>query len=141
MSRVMPQNKGKKFSRVGAHANIVRFLGAMVDGAHSLRALCDKTGIHYETLRPLINLLHEQGVVHISAWKLDSMGRQSIAVYQLGVGVDVPKRKPKTGSQRSLAYKYRKQAGEEDKLFKSVNTPLVRNAGLDQALRGWGATA
>lgn len=121
------------------YGNWVRLLETMLSGPVSLRELEAKTRIDYETLRPLIKALHEGGVVYISHWRADSLGRMSIACYQLGFGVDEPKRKPKTPAQRTMAYLKRKRAAQERPLPAATQT-LVPNAALDAALRGW-ATA
>lgn len=118
------------------YGNWVSLLSAMLTAPVSLRELETKTGINYETLRPLMKALHQGGVVHVSHWRIDSMGRASIACYQLGFGVDAPKRKPKTPTQRTMAYINRKRAAAEEPLPAATST-LVPNAALDQALRGW----
>lgn len=127
----------RKFTYYG---NWVSLLRTMLNGPVSLRELEAKTGIDYETLRPLMKALHAGGVVHISHWRIDSMGRMSIACYQLGYGVDALKRKPKTGAQRMAAHVKRKRAAEERPL-PPASRKLVPNATLDQALRGWGQSS
>lgn len=122
------------------YGNWVSLLDAMLSGPVSLRDLVAKTGVNYETLRPLINALHEGGVVYVSHWRADSMGRMSIACYQLGFGVDALKRKPKTPSQRTRDYVKRKLAAQERPL-QPATPVLVPNAELDQALRGWGQSS
>lgn len=131
---MQPNNTGKTYSRFGNHPNVVRFLKAMIQGPQSIRDISDKTSISYETVRPLIRLLHEEGVIHISHWRSDMMGRASIAVYALGIGIDAPKRKPKTGAQRSLAYKHRQEA---QTLITIGNAGRIKNNHLDMALRSW----
>lgn len=120
--------------------NWVRLLTAMLTAPASLRELEDKTGIHYETLRPLMKALHAGGVVHITGWRIDGMNRASIALYQLGFGPDAPKRKPKTPAQRSMKYKNKRLAREEAPLV-GVSKTLVANNAIDMALRGWGVAA
>lgn len=114
------------------------WLSAMLTKPYSLRELEAKTGIHYETLRPLMNALHEAGVVHVSHWRIDRMGRMSVAVYQLGFGVDARKRPIKTGAERTRKYKVKQLAKKETPLV--PQTPiLVPNAEIDTAMRAWGA--
>lgn len=99
----------------------------------SLRELEAKTGIAYETLRPMMNALKKEQVVHIAMWKIDSMNRASIACYSLGFGVDAPKRQPKTGAQRSMKYK-NKIRDREDPLQYVRST---KSSDIDQAMRNW----
>lgn len=125
---------------VGYYENWAGILQAMLTQPCTLRELAAKSGVHYETLRPLVNALHDAGVVHISHWKVDTMGRESIASYQLGFGVDAPKRPAKTGAQRSMKYKVKQVAKQQEPL--RPQTPiLVPNAAIDVAMRAWGAPA
>lgn len=124
--------------RFGNHKNIAAFLRVMNDGAVSVKEMSEKTGISYDTVRPLMNVLHDEGVLYISHWKVDTLGRQSVAVYALGVGNDAPKRKPKTGAQRSMAYKVRQQLAQEREDFGAMGlVAQISNKTLDNALAGW----
>lgn len=117
--------------RLGNHVNLVRWLQLMLVAPRSLREMADKTGMHYETLRPLVKLMHQNRVCHISGWRLDSMGRQSVAVYALGMGADAPRKPPKTTAQRSLKYINRKRQAQE--VLKPARTRLVADASLEAA--------
>lgn len=125
----------RSYTYYGNWASIIKVL---LTGPASLRELEDKTGVHYETLRPLMKALHAEGVVFVAQWKIDGMGRASIACYQLGFGCDAPKRKPKTPAQRTMKYKNKKLAAKEEPLGQT-NTPLITNNTIDLALRGWSA--
>lgn len=120
----------RKYSYYGNIAAIIRELMAF---PVSLRELEQKTGIAYETLRPMMNALKKEQVVHIAMWKIDSMNRASIACYSLGFGVDAPKRQPKTGAQRSMKYK-NKIRDREDPLQYVRST---KSSDIDQAMRNW----
>lgn len=120
----------RKYSYYGNIAAIIRELMAF---PVSLRELEQKTGIAYETLRPMMNALKKEQVVHIAMWKIDSMNRASIACYSLGFGVDAPKRQPKTGAQRSMKYK-NKIRDKSDPLQYVRST---KSSDIDQAMRNW----
>lgn len=120
----------RKYSYYGNIAAIIRELMAF---PVSIRELEAKTGIAYETLRPMMNALKKEQVVHIAMWKIDSMNRASIACYSLGFGVDAPKRQPKTGAQRSMKYK-NKIRDREDPLQYVRST---KSSDIDQAMRNW----
>lgn len=116
------------------YGNWAAFIKLLHKAPASLREIEAKTGIHYETLRPMMKALHAAEAVHISHWRIDGMGRASIACYALGFGVDAPKRPPKTGAQRSMKYKNKKQAEAE----RAALPPMrITNNALDTALRGW----
>ena len=120
----------RKYSYYGNIAAIIRELIAF---PVSIRELATKTGIAYETLRPMMNALKKEQVVHIAMWKIDSMNRASIACYSLGFGVDAPKRQPKTGAQRSMKYK-NKIRDKSDPLQYVRST---KASDIDQAIRNW----
>lgn len=120
----------RKYSYYGNIAAIIRELMAF---PVSLRELEQKTGIAYETLRPMMNALKKEQVVHIAMWKIDSMNRASIACYSLGFGVDAPKRQPKTGAQRSM--KYKNKIRDKSDPLKYVRS--TKSSDIDQAMRNW----
>ncbi len=80
-----------------------------MEGRYSLAEIAEKTPMHYERARGFLLDLKAEGVVHISAWRRDSMNRASIAIYTLGLGVDAPKPTPKTPTQRTRKYKTKAQ--------------------------------
>ena len=137
MNNPLWHKPGTKLEKLGYKKNVSEMVYAMLCGPFTRFELEKRTGITYDTLCPIINAMHERGALHISAWKQDSMGRQTIAVYTLGIGVDVPKRKPKTHAQRTSDYKIRNTVQFEDKLFKPIGKPLVSNNVIDSALREW----
>ena len=120
----------RKYSYYGNIAAIIRELIAF---PVSIRELETKTGIAYETLRPMMNALKKEQVVHIAMWKIDSMNRASIACYSLGFGVDAPKRQPKTGAQRSMKYKNKIR----DREYPLQYVKSTKSSDIDQAMRNW----
>lgn len=122
---------------VGHYKNWVSILNVLLSGPVSLADLVRKTGVDYDTIRPLMNELRKGEVVHIMGWRQDSCNRWAIAVYQLGMGVDAKKPKAKTGAQRMQARTHRKTAAEEDELFQPIGKPFIQNATIDNALRSW----
>jgi RimJ/RimL family protein N-acetyltransferase len=120
----------RKFSY---YANIAAIIRELITFPVSLRELEKKTGIAYETLRPMINALRKEQVVHIAMWKVDSMNRSSIACYSLGFGVDAPKRQPKTGAQRSMKYKNKMR----DRLDPMKTIRTNKTNAIDEAMRYW----
>lgn len=141
MKQIPPNTKGIPRVTVGYYNIWARVLKVMIDGTFSLKEITAKTGIDYETLRPLINELRKSGVVYIESWQRDAKNRQSIAVYKLGLGVDAKKQPPRTGAARTRAYKQRQRSKHEDKLFKPIGKPLVANSAIDNAMRAWGMAA
>lgn len=132
-----PDNTGIKLKRFGNHENIAAFLGVLVRGGASIRELADQTDSNYATICALVRHLHRAGALHIGRWRVDSLGRESIAVYELGMGVDAPKRKPKTAAERSLKYIRKRQRV----MPATGDAGRIRNSTLDMALRGWSVSA
>jgi predicted ArsR family transcriptional regulator len=124
-----------KLQRFGNQKNIVALFKALLGPPLSIFDLVEKTGVSYDTTRPLIKRLHAEGLVHISHWKVDAMGRQCVAVYALGYGQDAPKRRPKTQAERSRASYLRHTRGE---VLPTVgNVGRLKAPALDHAMRGW----
>lgn len=90
---------------VSYRRNAARFIALLMRGNLSLAELADKTPMDYDRARTFVRDLKAEGVVHIAAWRRDSMNRASIAVYQLGLGVDAPKPRARTGVERTRKYK------------------------------------
>ena len=115
------------------YANIAAIIRELTTYPVSLRELEQKTGIAYETLRPMMNALKKEQVVYIAFWRADNLNRMSIACYSLGFGVDAPKRQPKTGAQRSMKYKNKIR----EKMDPMVSTRTTKTNEIDQAMRSW----
>ena len=128
---------GTKLEKLGYKKNVSEMVYAMLCGPFTRSELAARSGITYDTLCPVINALHERGALYISSWRQNTIGRYTVAVYTLGIGVDQPKPKPKTGAQRTADYKIRNTAQYEDKLFEPTGKPLVPDSTIDNALRGW----
>jgi predicted ArsR family transcriptional regulator len=85
---------------------------ALYDGPKTLHQLCEITGLHVWTARHYVKAMQKQEVVHITGWTKDSMGRDAIAHYALGMGLDMP-RECKTGAQKQQALRARRRAAVE----------------------------
>lgn len=103
--------------------NAARLIALLMQGRHSLTELSEKAPMHYERTRLFVLDLKAEGVVHITSWRRDSMGRASIAIYALGLGVDAPKPTAKTGVQRTRKYKTKKEHKPLTKAPTIVNAP------------------
>lgn len=121
----------------GHYATWTGVLAALLTAPCSLKDICAKSGVDYETVRPLVNELHKEGLLHITAWRRDGRNRASIAVYSLGFGVDVKKPPAKTPAARTMAYMNRKRVADEDKLFAADPPRPATNTILDTTLRSW----
>lgn len=103
--------------------NAARLIALLMQGRYSLTELADKAPMHYERTRLFVLDLKAEGVVHITSWRRDSKGRASIAIYALGLGVDAPKPRAKTGAQRTHKYKTKKEHQPLTKAPTIVNAP------------------
>lgn len=84
-----------------AYAHLVK---AMEPGELTCAELAEVTGLCKLTVYHYAKALHQAGMVHITEWRQDSRGRDSIIVYKLGRGKDAT-RKRITSSQSSKAWR------------------------------------
>lgn len=108
-----------------------RFIKLLMRGNLSLTELAEQAPMHYERARCFVHDLKAEGVVHIAAWRKDARGLASIAVYQLGIGVDAPKPKAKTGVERTRRY----QAKQKHKPLRKAPAEVRAPASVFE----WGA--
>ena len=73
---------------------------ALRRGDMTLADLAEETGLHYLTVALYTRALHKVGVIHISDWAPDPLGRMALKIYKLGPGSDA-KRRPLTPAERS----------------------------------------
>lgn len=85
---------------------------ALYDGPKTRHQLAEISGLHVWTVRQYVKAMQKQEVVHITRWTKDTMGRDAIAHYALGMGVDMP-REMKTGAQKQQARRARQRAAVE----------------------------
>ncbi len=127
----------------GNHANISNFLTLMFKGPQSLRDIERETGMAYETVRHLARHLHGKGCVYIAGWRRDMMNRASIALYQIGIGVDVPKPRARTGTERTRKSQIKKAASDQRLGYKeklSMFKPAVEADSVQSLISTWGRT-
>lgn len=84
--------------------SFAKLVAAMLDGTMTKRELAEHTGLHYLTVCQYTRELHLQGAAHIALWEKDALGRDSMPVFQIGVGRDKKRHKD---SQTDRAKKYR----------------------------------
>ena len=84
--------------KVGAmsYAKLIR---SLMDGTRTLQELAEETGLHYLTVAQYCAALHREGAIHICMWEKDSLNRDAIKVYQLGIGKDA-RRQRMTSAER-----------------------------------------
>lgn len=73
----------------------------------SSHELAEVTGLHLATIQSLMRVLKEYGVVHVSAWDTDRLGRDCIPIFSFGKGKDAARRK-KSSAQRQADSRRRK---------------------------------
>jgi hypothetical protein len=66
--------------------------------------ISEKVGMHVVNAQGLMRTFKRYGVVHVCNWRQDSMGRDVTPVYELGEGLDKPRRK-KTAAQRTAKHR------------------------------------
>lgn len=81
--------------------------------ARTFRSIAEVTGLHPATVGNYIREMHKIGLVHIAGWEQDRLGRDCIAIYTWGYGIDKPRHKF-TAAQRQARHRAKKI--EEEKL-------------------------
>lgn len=127
----------------GNHANISNFLTLMFKGPQSLSDITRETGMAYETVRHLVLHLHKSGCLYISGWRRDMMNRASIAIYQIGIGVDVPKPRARTAVERTRKCQIKKDTATESLCSKAKHSmfkPDAPSTSIQSLISTWGKT-
>ena len=129
------------YKTFGNHANISNFLTLMFKGSQSLSDITRETGMAYETVRHLVLHLHKSGCLYIVGWRRDMMNRASIALYQIGIGVDVPKPRARTAVERNRKLRIKKAAADEplgNKGKHSMFKPDAPSTSVQSLISTWG---
>lgn len=85
---------------------------ALYDGPKTQHQLSEISGLHVWTVRQYVKAMQKQEVAYITGWTKDTMGRDAIAHYALGMGVDMP-REVRTGAQKQQTRRARLRAAVE----------------------------
>ena len=80
----------------------------LLDGPATAHEVAEHTGIHLVTAQEWMRCLRKEGAVHISGWLADRLGRDTTAVFQLGIGKDKPRHKF-TPAERQARHRARKR--------------------------------
>lgn len=83
----MPHEQAKMSPQ--RYAKLMRLL---IDGEYNCRELAELTDLHYVTVLDYTRALKEQGVIYISRWERDALGRDAVKVYKIGPGPDIARR-------------------------------------------------
>ena len=75
------------------HIKMARTIAVLNRGPTTAAQLSVEAGVHLVTAQSWLRELRKQGVVRVSQWLPDSLGRDSTPVYTLGEGEDLPRRK------------------------------------------------
>ena len=78
-------------SRV-SHVVLAKAVGLLLQAPCTAREIAQETGLHQKTTYELLRAMSKYQAAHISAWREDSLGRESIAVFSLGRGEDAARR-------------------------------------------------
>lgn len=86
-----------------------KLISELIDGPWSYQEMAEHTGLHYHTIRDYVNALRKEGVVHISYWGEDKIGRSSIPHFLFGKKADA-KRTRISNAQKAKNYRERKKS-------------------------------
>lgn len=120
--------------RLGA-MSMAKVTRALLEGPCSVRELQTVSGLSNTTLHEYMRALRKEQVVHICAWEKDATGRESLRVFKLGAGKDVPRGK-KTKAQVARECRKRKQ---DAKLFSLFAEKPAAVSGIQRAKRSGSA--
>lgn len=87
-----------------SHLTLSHVIKLLLDGPATAVEIEEASGLHKVTVYELMRSLRKVGASHISAWDCDTMGRDAIAVFSLGAGVDACRR---TLSRAAISARYR----------------------------------
>lgn len=90
--------------------------------------LAEVCGLSPLTVRDLMRVLRRHKVVHICAWEPDRMGRDAFAVFRLGPGRDVPRRR-RSRAEVARDYRARTKAQEMQRAA-AAQAPQMRQVSL-----------
>lgn len=77
-----------------------KIIDAMQTASCTYYELVETSGLSYITVMRYVIAMHKEGVIHITGYEPDSLGRSARAAYALGRGTDA-KRSPRSTMERS----------------------------------------
>ena len=84
----------------------------------TFKSIASETGLHPMTVGNYIREMHKVGLVHISGWEQDRLGRDCTAIYSWGFGKDKPRHKF-TAAQRQA--RHRAKQLQQEKLDEAAS--------------------
>lgn len=117
----------------------------MLNKSFTVADLVQASGISYPTASEFVTALRARPrQIRICDWAMDSYGRHSIRVFELGSEADAPRPKAKTSAERMRALKTRRQQIAVASLTQAWNQP-AHELGIcsptDEVLADEGAAA
>jgi DNA-binding transcriptional ArsR family regulator len=66
---------------------------ALLEAPRTMPELTCVSGLAPSTITDYLRALRKLGILHVSGWDTDGLGRESLRVYSLGPGLDKPRSK------------------------------------------------
>lgn len=107
MSERPPSNKGKRLVKINAFTQGV-LIHHMLEGNYNCMELAELTGLHYVTVLQYARELHRAKAAYICGWDKDSLGRDVIKIYKIGIGKDAVREKL-TPAERQAKHRSKKR--------------------------------
>jgi len=76
-----------------SHLTLAKMIGCLIAKPCDASAIQRHTGLNRDTIYRFTTALRNEGAMHISDWKKDRLGRDSMPIFRLGRGVDVPRKR------------------------------------------------
>ena len=89
-----------------SHLTLSLAIKLLLDGPATAAEIEEVSGLHKVTVYELMRSLRKADAAHISAWDSDSLGRDAVAVFSLGPGVDARRR---ALSRAAISARYRER--------------------------------
>lgn len=113
--RLRPLNRVKPLSL----AELVYFLR---EGDYTVQQLAEFTGLHENTVGEYLRAFHARKLIYVAGWGPDARGGMNVREWRLGEHKDMPKPRPKTGTERTRIYRRRVKQRELNHLMAGAIT-------------------
>lgn len=102
--------------------SVAKVMKTLLDGPSTVAELQDASGLSVSTLYEYLRALRKEGVVHVAGWEKDATGRESVRVFKLGPGKDVPRQR-KSKAQIARECRQRKSVAKMLQLIAAPMSP------------------
>ena len=103
--------------------SLAKMLKAIELRPRTAEAVSEETGLAVRTIRNHFKYLIKEQLMHVTGWLPDAVGRDRVALYLLGFGVNVPRARM-TATERSMARYHRNAEGKVSSYHRSARVKI-----------------